>query len=105
MLTEHGCTIAPSTFYDNVSRVPSRRAVRDAELKDLITAERTSRFVARLGARKLWLHLRRQGHDVARCTVERLMREMGIHGVRRGRFVVTTVADPAATRPADLRRS
>jgi transposase InsO family protein len=47
------------------------------------------------------LHLRRQGHDVARCTVERLMREMGIHGVRRGRFVVTTRADPAAARPAD----
>lgn len=102
MLTEHGCAIAPSTFYDNVSRVPSRRAVRDADLKAIITAERTNRFVGRLGARKLWLHLRRQGHEVARCTVERLMREMGIHGVRRGRFPVTTVADPAAARPADL---
>jgi putative transposase len=95
VLTEHGCPIAPSTFYDNVSRAPSRRAVRDGELKAVIAAERRNKFVARLGARKLWLHLRRKGHDVARC-------EMGIHGVRRGRFPVTTVADPAALRPADL---
>jgi putative transposase len=102
VLTEHGCPIAPSTFYDHRTRRPSRRALRDAELKDVITAERSDRFVARLGARKLWLHLRRQGHDVARCTVERLMRQMGIHGARRGRVVVTTVADPAAARPADL---
>jgi putative transposase len=102
VLTEHGCPIAPSTFYDNVSRAPSRRAVRDGELKAVIAAERRNKFVARLGARKLWLHLRRKGHDVARCTIERLMREMGIHGVRRGRFPVTTVADPAALRPADL---
>jgi putative transposase len=102
VLTEHGCPIAPSTFYDNLTRVPSRRAVRDEEMKAVITAERRNKFVARLGARKLWLHLRRKGHDVARCTIERLMREMGIHGVRRGRYVVTTVADPAALRPADL---
>jgi putative transposase len=65
VLAEHGCPIAPSTFYDNLTRVPSRRAVRDGELKDVIAAERTNKFVARLGARKLWLHLRRKGHDVA----------------------------------------
>ena len=72
MLSEHGCPIAPSTYYDNRDRPPSRRRVRDAELIALIETDRSqSRFVAGLGARKMWLRLRSQGHDVARCTVER----------------------------------
>jgi hypothetical protein len=61
VLTECACTIAPSTFHDNLTRARSRRAVRDAELKDVIAAEPTSRFITRICARKLWLHLRRQG--------------------------------------------
>ena len=73
VLSEHGCPIAPSTYYAALAKTPSRRELRDAELVEIITAARQRRFVARLGARKLWLHLRRQGHDVARCTVERLM--------------------------------
>ncbi len=70
----------------------------------LIAAERdANRFVAGLGARKMWLRLRGQGHDVARCTVERLMTQMGVTGVIRGRTPVrTTIADPAAARPTDL---
>jgi putative transposase len=104
VLTEHGCPIAPSTFYEVSSRRPSRRQLRDEQLIVLIKAERASnRFVAGLGARKMWLRLRSQGHDVARCTVERLMGQMGASGVIRGRRPIrTTTADPAATRPADL---
>jgi len=54
------------------------------------------------GARKVWLQLNREGIVVARCTVERLMGELGLAGARRGRRVRTTTADPAAARPADL---
>jgi putative transposase len=104
VLSEHGCSIAPSTFYDAVSRRPSRRQLRDEQLMQIISDERESnRFVAGLGARKMWLRLRGQGHDVARCTVERLMAQMGITGLtRQQRRVRTTIADPAAARPLDL---
>jgi putative transposase len=54
------------------------------------------------GARKMWCELGRRGHRVARCTVERLMREMGLEGVRRGKKFKTTVPDESAARPADL---
>jgi putative transposase len=104
VLSEHGCPIAPSTFYEALSRRPSRRALRDEQVTALIDAEReASRFVAGLGARKMWLRLRSQGHDVARCTVERLMAQAGIRGLTRGaRPPRTTRPDPAAARPADL---
>jgi putative transposase len=104
VLSEHGCPIAPSTFYDAISRRPSRRALRDEQLMQVISDEReANRFVAGLGARKMWLRLRGKGHDVARCTVERLMRQMGVEGLtRQQRRVRTTIPDPAAARPADL---
>jgi putative transposase len=70
VLTQHGLKIAPSTYYEARSRKPSKRAVRDAEIVELIRDAREQRFVARFGARKMWLYLRRQGHEVARCTVE-----------------------------------
>ncbi|MFD7445123.1 IS3 family transposase [Streptomyces sp. NPDC059909] len=54
------------------------------------------------GTRKIWPELHRQGHQVARCTVERLMRELGIAGAVRGRKIRTTIADPAAERAPDL---
>jgi len=55
------------------------------------------------GARKSWGQLKREGLSVARCTVERLMRKMGLHGVVRGRaFKRTTVVDEKMTRPMDL---
>jgi putative transposase len=54
------------------------------------------------GARKVWLALNRERTPVARCTVERLMRELGLAGARRGKRHRTTVPDPAAARPADL---
>jgi putative transposase len=104
VLSEHGCPIAPSTYYDHRTRRPSRRQLRDEELKRLIESEREkSKFTRLLGARKMWLHLRSQGHDVARCTIERLMRELGVTGAQRAKKPPrTTVPDTAATRPADL---
>jgi len=95
--------IAPSTYYDNVSRKPSKRALRDAEIVEAIKVERDrQKLFARFGARKMWLHLRSKGIDVARCTVERLYAEQGWAGALRAKVVRTTIADEKADRPADL---
>ncbi len=104
VLTEHGIQIAPSTFYEALDRRPTRRQVRDAELIALIEAERKrQKLTARFGARKMWLHLRGRGHDVARCTIERIYREQGWVGALRLKKVRTTIGDPAAAeRPSDL---
>jgi putative transposase len=101
VLTEHGCPIAPSTYYDAVRRLPSARARRDKQLRAAISRIHQDNYGI-YGARKVWLALNREGIAVARCTVERLMRELGLAGARRGRRRRTTVADPAAARPADL---
>ena len=53
------------------------------------------------GARKVWHQLRREGHDLARCTIERLMRAMGLQGAKRLKKVKTTVPGPAAACPLD----
>jgi len=98
--------IAPSTYYEHKARQadPSRlpeRTRRDAALREEI--DRVWRENRRVyGARKVWLQLRREGITVARCTVERLMRRMGLVGVIRGRKPRTTIPDEAASRPADL---
>jgi putative transposase len=78
--------------------------VRDADLLAVIRRVHADRRQGRglYGSRKMWHQLRREGIDVARCTVERLMRDAGLRGVRRGRPVVTTRPDPAAARPPDL---
>ena len=74
VLSEHGITISPSTFYEQVTKTPTRRQLADAALVEVIRAQRedkkTGQFVQTLGARKMWIRLRGQGHDVARCTVE-----------------------------------
>jgi putative transposase len=103
VLTEHGCPIAPSTYYDAARRPPSARAQRDEQLKAAITRIHQDNFGV-YGARKVWLAVNRAGIPVARCTVERLMRELGLAGARRGKRRRTTVPDPAAARPADLVR-
>jgi putative transposase len=54
------------------------------------------------GARKVWLQLNREGIPVARCTVERLMRRLGLHGAVRGKVKRTTIADRTARLPEDL---
>ena len=93
--------IAPSTYYAAKTRPASSRSLRDAELKGhIVRVFETNRGV--YGARKIWRALRREGIEVARCTVERLMGELGIVGVVRGKPRRTTSADEAAARPADL---
>jgi putative transposase len=101
VLTQHDVKIAPSTYYDARGRGPSSRELSDERWKPIILATwQKQRRV--LGARKLWLRLRRDGHDIARCTVERLMRDLGIAGVVRGKRKRPVDADPRETRPADL---
>jgi putative transposase len=103
VLAQHGCQIAPSTYYDAARRAPSARAVRDEQLKAAISRVHQDNYGV-YGARKVWLELNREGMPVARCTVERLMRELGLAGARRGRRVRTTIPAAAAARPADLVR-
>ncbi len=98
--------IAPSTYYEHKVRLadPARvpaRARRDAVLcQEIGRVWKANREV--YGARKVWRQLRREGIEVARCTVERLMREMGLRGaVRRGK-PRTTIPDTEAARPKDL---
>jgi putative transposase len=93
--------IAPSTYYAVKSRPSSARRLRDAELKVEIARVHAANFGV-YGARKVWLQLHREGIDVARCSVERLMGELGLQGVRRGRTQRTTTPEASAPRPADL---
>ena len=93
--------IAPSTYYDQARRTPSRRELREDELKEHIRGVHAANYGV-YGARKVWLALNREGIPVARCTVERLMTELGLSGTTRGKARRTTIADPAAARPADL---
>jgi putative transposase len=93
--------IAPSTYHAARHRPPSARRRRDTELKAEIRRVHAEHFGV-YGARKLWRQLHREGIAVARCTVERLMPELGLQGVRRGKPRRTTTPDAAAPRPADL---
>jgi putative transposase len=106
VLSEHGVPISASTYYEWITKTPTRRQLRDAELVAIITAQRedrkTGKFVQTLGSRKLWIRLRGQGHDVARCTVERIMREQGWEGARYRSRLKTTVANDAHSRYPDL---
>ncbi len=104
VLSQHGIPIAPSTFYDALrarAAGPTPTQHRDAELSEHIRRVRAANYGV-YGARKVWLALNREGIAVARCTVERLMKQMGLQGVRRGKTKRTTITDPAARRPADL---
>ena len=101
VLTEHGLPMAPSTYYDQLHAVPSARQVRDDQLKIHITRVHEENFGV-YGVRKVWLQLNREQIPVARCTVARLMRALGLRGVTRGKVKRTTISDPAADRPADL---
>ena len=97
--------IAPSTYHEHAARRadPSRmpdRTKRDAELRQKV--QRVFEENLRVyGVRKVWRQLRREGVPVARCTVARLMRDMGLAGVIRGKPVRTTVSDKAAPCPLD----
>ncbi len=77
------------------------RVVRDAWLKGEIRRVWDEHFRV-YGPRKVWRQLQREGIEVARCTMERLMRELGLQGAARGRRFKTTIPDDAAPRPLDL---
>ena len=72
--------IPPSTYYAAKKREenPSARAGRDEELKKAILQAREKKGRKLYGVKKMWRELNRDGIEVARCTVERLMREMGL---------------------------
>ena len=98
--------IAPSTYFEHKAREadPTRisaRAQRDAVLRREIRRVWAENFEV-YGVRKVWKQLKREGYDVARCTVARLMREMGLRGAVRGRRFKTTIPDEASVRPLDL---
>lgn len=107
-LSQHGVPIAPRTYWARRSRPPSRRALRDQALTEILAGiyepdEHGRRQPESLyGSLKMWEHLNRQGIGVARCTVERLMRANGWRGVTRARKVRTTIPDPAHSRAPDL---
>ena len=97
--------IAPSTYRKHVAqrRDPLRlsaRARRDLALKPEIARVFAENFAV-YGVRKVWRQMMREGFVIARCTVERLMRDMGLHGVIRGKPVRTTISDKAAPCPLD----
>ena len=97
--------IAPSTYYAHKAthRDPNRRsnrAKRDDVLKPEIQRVWAENFHV-YGVRKVWHQLKREGHEVARCTVTRLMRELGLRGVVRGRRTKTTRPDGLLDRPLD----
>ena len=98
------CTVlevAPSTYYAAKRRRPCRRRLRDAELKVEIRRVFDDNYQV-YGARKIWRQLNREGINVARCTVERLMAQMGLAGRVRGRTKRTTIPADVAARPGDL---
>jgi putative transposase len=111
---EHGLKIAPSTYYEHVRRQPAEREQRDELVKVEIARVHRENFGV-YGARKVWLQLNRElaagtvpalkeaGVEyVARCTVERLMRQLGLAGAVRGKVKKTTIADPDGQRAQDL---
>jgi putative transposase len=93
--------VAPSTYWSAKRRPASLRSHRDVTLRDHIVRVHRENFGV-YGAPKIWAQLNREGHRVARCTVERLMRELGLRGVVRGKPRRTTVADDTSERPRDL---
>ena len=94
--------IAPSSYYAAKVRPPSARAIRDAELVPAIGKVHKDNLGV-YGARKVWAQMNREGHGVARCTVERLMRGEGLRGISREKTRKTTLSEGAETeRPADL---
>jgi putative transposase len=97
--------VPTSSYYAAKARPPSARRVRDEQLKPEIRRVWDANYQV-YGARKLWAQLRREGVQVARCTVERLMRELGLTGAVRGTTRRTTIPAPSRPRwPARARRT
>ena len=107
-LTSLGVPIAPRTFWAHVARAPSKRALWDMSITELLAgcyepdAHGHRPPESLYGSLKMWAYLQRQGVPVARCTIERLMRKRGWRGAMRANKVRTTIADPTAERALDL---
>jgi transposase InsO family protein len=97
--------IAPSSYHEHATRLAdpgkrSARARRDDKIKEQIKRVHDDSS-GLYGTRKVWRQMRRDGIEVAKCTVERLMRTMGLAGVRRGKTTITTVSNPKTPCPLD----
>jgi putative transposase len=108
-LQTHGVPIAPRTYWAYRWGGPSKRALWDITITEILAGiyepdSQGKRPPESLyGSLKMWAHLQRQGIEVARCTVEKIMHTNGWHGVMRARHAPrTTEADPTANRPPDL---
>ncbi|MFG2632188.1 IS3 family transposase [Streptomyces sp. NPDC048473] len=101
VLAETDAPIAPSTYYAAHTRPPSARSLRDEQLTQEIHRIHADNYGV-YGARKVHAALVREGVEVARCTVERLMRQAGLRGVIRAKGPRTTRPAPETDRPADL---
>jgi len=97
--------IAPSTYHARLAQRADPAKASPRTRHDLVLMEQIRRVheanFGVYGARKVWRQLAREGIAVARCTVERLMRQMGLRGAVRGKETRTTIADRAAPCPAD----
>ena len=101
VLTDAGTTIAPSTYYAFKVRPPSARSVSDAVTTAVIVKLHKDNYGV-YGARKVHAELRRQGHPVARCTVQRLMRRAGLRGISRAKGPRTTIPGSGPDTRPDL---
>lgn len=106
VLTSCGLHVAPSGYYAARNRPPSRRTVSDAVVDEHLRALREQPFNAALGSRKTWrlLNAQEPALPVARCTVERRMRALGMAGIGPGRAMRTTRPAECLRRPEDLVR-
>lgn len=106
VLTSSGLHVAPSGYYAARNRPPSHRAVSDAVVEKRLQALREQPFNATLGSRKTWrlLNTTEPTLPVARCTVERRMRALGMVGIGPGRSIRTTRPAACSRQPADLVR-
>ncbi len=97
--------IAPSTYYTHAARQADPQRRPDRARQDEVWCEQIRRVWQEnrqvYGVRKVWRQLLREGFVVARCTVERLMRRLGLQGVVRGKTIKTTVSDKASACPLD----
>jgi transposase InsO family protein len=108
-LAVHGVQIAPRTYWAHRLAAPSKRALWDTTITEILAgiyepdADGKRPPESLYGSLKMWAYLRREGLPVARCTVERIMRRNGWRGATRARRTPrTTEQDPAATRAPDL---
>jgi transposase InsO family protein len=100
VLREQGCQVAPRTYRAWKKRAPSKRIITDAYVTDALL-DTVDEPEGLYGRRKMTSHLRRSGHQVAACTVDRIMRDQGLNGAVRGRSHRTTIPANDAVRAGD----